>query len=36
MTDWIAVESDRRTIWPAELAGEPVGMAVGSTGSGGL
>ena len=27
LAEWIAQEGDRRTIWLAELAGEPVGMA---------
>lgn len=27
MAEWLANEGDRRTIWLAELAGEPVGMA---------
>lgn len=27
LADWIAAEGERRTIWLAELAGEPVGMA---------
>jgi GNAT superfamily N-acetyltransferase len=27
LAEWIAAEGERRTVWLAELAGEPVGMA---------